>query len=273
MNEAIASNRLLTENPLEYRKNMNVLNRYNIITSDFLIPEIAYSFTYNNQENITDKSFSYFKVRIANSGNFMGFLSKTKDTNGKITVFKIPLAQYFKTDITYKKFWNTGEYSAFGIRTAMGAVFRYNNSNIPFSRSYFAGGSNDIRAWKAYDLGPGARKQGLEYNIGSFKFITSFEFRFDLAGGLKGALFTDFGNIWDITGSKLVDESDKLNSFSSLKNIAVGSGVGLRYDFKFLVARLDLGFKVHEPYLPSNRWLRNFKIKESVLNIGINYPF
>ncbi len=260
-------------NPTEYQDNFNILNRYNIITSDFLIPEIAYSFTYNNQRNIKDHNFSFFKIRLANSGNIMGVLSKQENLRGQKTVLKIPIAQYFKTDIEYKKYWDLGDNTVLAHRTFLGAIVTYNKSDVPFSRSYFAGGSNDIRAWRTYDLGPGTRRPGLEYNIGSLKFLTSFEYRFDVLGALKGALFTDAGNIWDITNSQFIDDAAKFDSAKSLKDIAVGSGFGLRYDFKFLIARLDLGFKVHEPYLTDNRWFRNFNFSNSVLNIGINYPF
>ncbi len=262
-----------TSNPTEYRNNINILNRYNIITSDFLIPEIAYSFTYNNQENIKDHSFSFFKLRIANSGNVMGLLSKQKNSLDQKTVLKIPIAQYFKTDIEYKKYWNLGNNTVLAHRTFLGAIITYNKSDVPFSRSYFAGGSNDIRAWRTYDLGPGTRQPGLEYNIGSLKFLTSFEYRFDVLGSLKGALFTDAGNIWDITNSSFIDDDAKFDSAKSLTDMAVGAGFGLRYDFKFLIARLDLGFKVHEPYLTNDRWFKNFNFSSSVLNIGINYPF
>ncbi len=266
-------NTFAISNPIEYQDNLNILNRYNILTSDFLIPEIAYSFTYNNQENIKDPSFSFFKLRIANSGNIMGLLSKQKNLKDQKTVFKIPIAQYFKTDIEYKKYWNLGSNTILAHRTFLGAIITYNKSDIPFSKSYFAGGSNDIRAWRTYDLGPGTRQPGLEYNIGSLKFLTSFEYRFDVLGSLKGAIFTDAGNIWDITNSSFTDNDAKFDSAKSLTDIAVASGFGLRYDFKFLIARLDLGFKIHEPYLSNERWFQNFNFQNSVLNIGINYPF
>jgi len=179
-----------TSNPDQYRNNLNILDRYNIITSDFLIPTIAYSYTFNNQSDFRDN-----------------------------------------------------------------------------------GGSNDIRAWQTYDLGPGSRNSGLEYNIGSLKFLTSAEYRFDLFGSLKGALFMDAGNIWDITNSIFAEEKATFNGFKSIKDIAVGSGFGLRYDFSFLVFRLDLGFKMHEPYLENNKWFRNYNFSNAVYNIGINYPF
>ncbi|WP_299712178.1 BamA/TamA family outer membrane protein [uncultured Tenacibaculum sp.] len=273
MTEISLDENFRTNNPEAYRDNLNILNRYNIITSDFLIPEIAYTFTYNNQESIKDSNFSYFRFRLANSGNVMGLLSNQINSNGQTTVFKIPIAEYFKTDIEYKKYWDLGDNNVLAHRTFLGAILTYNDSSIPFSVSYFAGGSNDIRAWQTYDLGPGRRAPGLEYNIGSLKFLSSFEYRFDIAGSLKSAIFLDMGNIWDITNSSLTDSESRFQGIESLTDMAVGTGFGLRYDFKFLVARLDLGFKVREPYLNGKRWFQNTNFANSVFNIGINYPF
>lgn len=260
-------------NSKAHQQNSNVLNRHNIITSDFLIPVIAYNFTYNSKDNLNDNTFSYFRIRIANSGNVLGFLTNEKNSLGKETLFNIPIAQYFKTDFEFKKFWDVGYNSVLAHRTFLGAIIPYNKSNIPFSKSYFAGGSNDIRAWKTYDLGPGRRSRGLEYNIGSFKFLTSLEYRFDLVGSLKSAIFIDAGNIWDISNSAFVEDDAKLNNFKSITDIAVGAGFGMRYDLKFLVVRLDLGFKAREPYLKNKRWFQNFNFGNVEYNIGINYPF
>ncbi|ALU74144.1 hypothetical protein AUW17_02135 [Tenacibaculum dicentrarchi] len=259
--------------PLKYQNNLNIFNRYNIITSDFLIPEIAFTYTYNNQQNTKDTNFSFLKFRVANAGNLMGIISKKTNNRNQKTVLKIPIAQYFKADIEYKKYWNLGNNTVLAHRTFLGAIITYNNASIPFSRSYFAGGSNDIRAWRTYALGPGTRQPGLEYNIGSLKFLSSFEYRFNVIGALKGALFVDTGNIWDLTNSKYTDGVAKFNELKSITDIAVGSGFGLRYDFSFLIARLDLGFKMHEPYLKNDRWFKNHNFSNSILNIGINYPF
>ena len=260
-------------NSADYNAVLNIQNRYNIVTSDFLVPTLAYSFTYNSQIDFKDSNFSFFKARISNSGNILGLFSKTYNSNDKKTLLKIPLAQYFKIDLEYKQFWNLGTTSVFGIRTFLGAIFTYDNSDIPFTRSYFAGGSNDIRAWKTYDLGPGKRNSGLEFNVGSFKFLTSAEYRFDLVGSLKGAMFIDAGNIWDISGSEFIDEDAKFNSLSSLEDIAIGSGFGLRYDLSFFVLRLDIGFKTYEPYLKESKWFKNYNFESAEYNIGINYPF
>jgi hypothetical protein len=273
MNTLNADSNFQNNNPTAFNTNANVRNRYNIITSNFIIPTIAYSFTYNNQTNYKDNNFSSFRVRVANAGNFVSLLSKQKNNNGVKTISNTPIAQYFKTDLEYKQFWDISRNSVLGFRSFLGVILAYGNSDIPFTKSYFAGGSNDIRAWKTYELGLGSTPPGLEYNVGNFKFLTSLEYRFDLISNLKGALFIDAGNIWEISSSSFVDEGAKFKGLSSLKQIAVGSGFGARYDFNFLVLRLDIGFKTHEPYLSGKRWFRNFDFENAVYNIGINYPF
>ncbi|MFK8059351.1 MAG: BamA/TamA family outer membrane protein [Polaribacter sp.] len=260
-------------NPEEFNTTLNILDRYKIITSDFLIPTLAYTYTYNNQTDFKDNNFSFFRVRIANSGNILGLLSKKTNANNKKTFLDIPLAQYFKTDIEFKKFWDVGLNSVFGFRTFLGAIIPYDNSDIPFTKSYFAGGSNDIRAWQSYELGPGSRNTGLEFNVGSLKFLTSAEYRFPVFSKLKGALFIDAGNIWDISNSGFVDDDAKFNGFASLQNIAIGSGFGARLDFSFLILRFDVGFKTYEPYLTDKKWFKNYNFESAVYNIGINYPF
>jgi hypothetical protein len=273
MNTVSSNSIFQASNPIDYKNSGNVNNRYNIITSNFIIPTIAYTFTYNNQTTYKDNNFSSFRIRIANAGNFVSLLSNQKNSAGIKTIANTPIAQYVKTDIEYKQFWDVSRNSVLGFRSFLGVVLAYGKSDIPFTKSYFAGGSNDIRAWKTYELGPGSSAPGLEYNVGNFKFLTSLEYRFDLISNLKGALFIDAGNIWELTDSRFVDEKAKLNSLEALKNIAVGSGFGARYDFNFLVLRLDVGFKTHEPYLTSNKWFSNFNFNNAVYNIGINYPF
>jgi outer membrane protein assembly factor BamA len=260
-------------NPEEYNTALNILNRYNIVTSDFLIPVLAFSYTHNSQTKFNDNNFTFFKARIANAGSVLGLISKSTNENGKKTLANTPLAQYFKLDTEYKKFWDVGTNSVFGFRTFLGAIIPYNNSDIPFTKSYFAGGSNDIRAWQTYELGPGSRNTGLKFNIGSFKFLSSAEYRFPVFNKLKGALFIDAGNIWDITESDFVDKNAKFSGLSSLKNMAIGSGFGTRLDFSFLILRFDVGFKTYEPYLSGTKWLKNYNFANAVYNIGINYPF
>ncbi|MCF6180694.1 BamA/TamA family outer membrane protein [Lutibacter sp.] len=262
-------------NPDEFKIAQNIKKRYNIITEDVLVPAITYTFTFNNSKNYKDIDFSFFRARIVSSGNLSTLLSKTRDNNNVKTILKTPIAQYLRTDFEYKKFWNIQQENVLAFRSFLGIAYPYGNStSIPFSRSYFIGGPNDLRAWKIYDLGPGSTKTGLEYNVGSLKFLTSLEYRFKIINSIKGALFIDSGNIWDITNSSVTLESAKFKGISSLKDIAVGSGFGIRYDLSFILLRLDLGFKTYEPYLnKGNRWFKNYNFNHTVYNFGISYPF
>jgi len=264
-----------TSNETEYKIAKNIEARYNIITEDVVIPSISYTFTYNNSENYKDIDFSFFRARIVSSGNLTTLLAPSKDANNVKTLFKTPIAQYIRTDLEYKKFWNLSLENVLAFRSFLGVAIPYGNSStIPFSRSYFIGGPNDLRAWKIYDLGPGSTQSGLEFNVGNLKFISSLEYRFKIINSVKGALFVDAGNIWDITNSTITTSEARFNGINSLKDIAVGSGFGIRYDLSFILLRLDLGFKTYEPYLPdSNKWFSNYNFQKTVYNFGISYPF
>ena len=259
--------------PEDYQTAKNIEKRYDILTLNNVSPSISYAFTYNTQFDFKDNDYFFFKAKVATSGNIASILAKT-EKDGVKTFLDIPIAQFTRADVEFKKFWKTSSASVFAFRSFLGVAVPYGNSDeIPFSNSYFIGGSSDIRAWKTYDLGPGSSNTGLEFNVSNFKFINSLEYRFDINRSFKGALFIDAGNIWDITSSKLTTADEKFTGLKSLENIAVGTGFGIRYDFNFLVLRLDLGFKTYEPYLGNNKWFQNYNLQNSVLNIGINYPF
>ncbi|MBL4939098.1 MAG: BamA/TamA family outer membrane protein, partial [Lutibacter sp.] len=262
-------------NPTEFKIAQNIKSRYNIITEDALVPSISYTFTYNNSESYKDIDFSFFRARIVSSGNLTTLLATDKDANNVKTIFKIPIAQYIRTDLEYKKFWELSLDNVLAFRSFLGISIPYGNSTtIPFSKSYFIGGPNDLRAWKIYDLGPGSTQSGLEFNVGNLKFITSLEYRFKIINSIKGALFVDAGNIWDISNSLVTSSEAKFNGVNSLKDIAIGSGFGIRYDLSFILLRLDLGFKTYEPYLPKeNKWFANYNFNKTVYNFGISYPF
>lgn len=258
----------------EYQVVQNVLYRHNIITENNFIPSINYTYTYNSQQGYTDQQYSYFRLRLSSAGLLPNLLlQNTESSTNKI--FGNSIAQYVRMDFEYRRHWKLNYNSVLAMRTGLGVAIPYGNSdNVPFSRSYFAGGTNDIRAWKIYELGPGGTRSKLEFNVGNLKLLSSLEYRFDVFGSLKGALFVDAGNIWDITKSNLNIEKAKFNGLKSLENIAVGSGFGLRYDFSFLVFRTDIGFKTYEPYnVTSNRWFNSYNFNHANINIGINYPF
>lgn len=261
--------------PDEYDSVSDVQERREILIEDSFVPAISYSFTYNSRENIKDNDFSYFTARVVSAGTFTEQLFQNKNESGQRVLFDVPIAQYLKAEFEYKKYWELGYENILVFRTFVGGAIPYgNSSNVPFSRSYSAGGSNELRAWRTFDLGPGAEVNNLEYKVATFKLVSNLEYRFSLTNKIYSAFFIDAGNIWDITNSNLVTEAGKFTSLASLKNIAVGSGFGLRYDFGFLVFRFDVGFKTYEPYLLSdNKWLVNYNFGNAVYNIGINYPF
>ncbi len=250
-------------NPEEYKIVRDIENRYNIITEDVLVPLMAYTFTYNNSENYKDTNFSFFRSRLAASGNLTTLLAQEKDANNTKTLFKIPIAQYVRVDLEYKKFWDFVGNNVLVFRSFLGVAVPYGNSTtMPFSRSYFIGGPNDLRAWKIYDLGPGSTKSGLEFNVGNLKIINSLEYRFNVINSINGALFVDAGNIWDISNTAITESEAKFKGFNSIKDIAIGSGFGLRYDLSFILLRLDLGFKTYEPYFSDgNKWFKNYNLE------------
>jgi outer membrane protein assembly factor BamA len=186
----------------------------------------------------------------------------------------VEFSQYIKTELDFIKYWDLGKQQVIALRAFGGIAIPYGNSNsIPFSRSYFTGGSNDNRGWQSYRLGPGRSGGVLDFNEANMKIFFSTEYRFNITGKWYGALFVDASNIWDIF-SDIEDKDYTFNGISSLKDLAFSSGFGIRYDFSFFVFRLDMGFKTYNPSIETNRkWFEEFNFKESVLNVGINYPF
>ncbi|WP_196892354.1 translocation and assembly module lipoprotein TamL [Aureivirga marina] len=268
------NNNFSTQFPEDYTSVENIKRRYDIITEDYLIPAFVYNFNYNNSKGIKDNNFSSLRIRAATAGNLSSLLVKKKAGEETKELLGIPIAQYSKIDFEYRKFWGFGPKQTLAYRFFTGVAIPYGNSKgIPFNKAYYIGGPNDLRAWRVYSLGPGSTKNGLEYNVGNFKILSSLEYRFNVIGSFNGAFFIDAGNIWDITNNSFTPDDEKFTGFESLQDIAIGSGFGLRYDVNFLVIRVDFGFKTYEPYLEHNRWFTNYNFKKSVVNIGINYPF
>ena len=264
-----------TTNPVEFRIASNVNEQRSILIEDVLVPVISYAYTYTNRDGFKDYSFSTFTGRLNSSGSITSAFLKKPSDGSKKELFGLPIAQYLKTEFEYKKYWSLNLNSTLVFRQFIGIAVPFGNSDdIPFSRSYRAGGSNDIRAWQTFDLGPGSQKSTLEFNTGSLKITSNFEYRFKVLNSLKGALFIDAGNIWDITNSSITTPEAKFKGFNSIKDFAIGSGFGARYDFGFLIFRVDAAFKTYEPYnLDSKKWFRNYNFNKVLYNIGINYPF
>ncbi|WP_209405858.1 BamA/TamA family outer membrane protein [Pseudozobellia sp. WGM2] len=248
------------------------------LTENNLIFASNYTLNLNNRETITDNTFYQFRFKVESAGNLLSAISEIipfeENENEDRLIFGVPYSQYIKTEFDYVKYWNVSRDNVLALRTFFGIAIPYGNSNnIPFVRSYFAGGANDIRAWSPYSLGPGSTDAINDFNEANLKIGVNLEYRFPLIGDLKGALFADAGNIWNVFDN-VEDPAATFTGFKSLEDIALGTGFGLRYDFTYFVLRADLGFKTYNPANEiSQRWFTDFDFSNAVLQIGINYPF
>ena len=215
-------------------------------------------------------------------------------------LFAVQFSQFVKLEntFTFNQFINKRHRMVY--RFLAGAGYAYGNGfSLPYTQSFVAGGSNDIRAFDARTMAPGSTQTYANANstttqIGDMKLELNLEWRFKMAGILNGAVFVDAGNIWKIKGDAALDPG--VFSFDSFyKQIAIGTGFGLRADLDFLIVRLDFAWKIHNPYLPEgNRWWLTadhteydtyFKVDASGkkvdyilphgwrFNFGIGYPF
>ena len=258
---------------------VNSINeRKNRLTEDNLILASNFNYVRDKRDNLFDNDFSIFRLKLELAGNVFAATSKIlgrqKNDDGRYELFNVSYSQYVKTELDYIKYWDLGSKNILAMRTFFGIAIPYGNStNIPFSKSFFAGGANDNRAWTAYNLGPGSSLTTNEFNEANLKIALSAENRFNIFGALNGALFIDVGNIWNVFDD-VEDDAATFSSFSSIKDIAIGSGFGLRWDFNFFVLRGDIGFKTYDPsYQDQNRWFNDYNFSNAVYNIGINYPF
>lgn len=248
------------------------------LTENNLIFATNFQWLRDTRENIFDKSFSRLRWKIETAGNLLSGISglaglKTNE-NGDYTALGVVFSQYLKLEGDYIKHWELRDGNRFAIRAFAGIAIPYGNSNsIPFTRSYFAGGANDNRGWTAYDLGPGSSGSADEFNEANMKIALNAEYRFTILGDFKGAFFIDAGNIWNVLDN-VEDEASRFTGIGDLQEIAIASGMGIRYDFGFFVFRLDGGFKTYNPArIAGDRWFKEYNFANIVYNIGINYPF
>lgn len=175
-------------------------------------------------------------------------------------LFKVPYAQFAKVEntFTFNQFITPRHRMVY--RFLSGAGYAYANGiSLPYTQSFVAGGSNDIRAWDARTMAPGSTKTYADSTstttqIGDMKLEFNAEWRFQMTNSLHGALFVDAGNIWKLKGDPTQDVGVfDVNRF--MQQIAIGTGFGLRFDLEFLIVRLDFAWKIHNPALPvGNRW-------------------
>lgn len=260
---------------------------------DQLIMGTSYSYTYNQQVYPNRKNQFYFNGNIEIAGNTLQSINKIfnepHNANGSRTLASVAYAQYARFDIDLRNFLKTGRRSVLASHFVLGVGIPYGNSKaLPFSKAFFAGGTNSLRAFPVNSVGPGTYRlpDSLQsaYFVqqgGDIKLELSGEYRFPIVSIIKGALFFDAGNVWlyrrDIT---LPGGEFKLEK--AWTELAAGGGLGLRADLSFFVIRLDLATPVRKPWLgEGNKWViddidfgsKKWRRENLILNIAIGYPF
>ncbi len=251
-----------------------------------------YSFYYNSQLKGRRKHAWYFNYNIDLSGNtlyllFDGLGLGEKQDDGGYGILNQSFSQYTKTDFDLRYYLDMGHGQRIASRLIAGVGIPYGNSTtLPYVKLFTIGGSNSIRAFQPRSLGPGAYNPPdtmmTTFNIyqsGEIKLELNVEYRFDLSNIVKGALFADAGNIWNLEEREGAP-GGQFKSSEFLNQIALGTGAGLRFDFTFLILRLDLAFPLAVPFDDSPGYFqpirpleRSWRRDNLVLSFAIGYPF
>ncbi|MEX2597418.1 MAG: BamA/TamA family outer membrane protein [Salibacteraceae bacterium] len=248
------------EKQLQSTNNSLLINSYN----DHIIASGRVSYAFTTQDVNEKKNFYYYRLNFESAGNALRGLSKPlkldyDESRNSYLINNIAFAQYVKLDANFTQYLNLTKGTQFVYRFFGGIGLSLDNLNtLPFERSFFGGGSNGIRAWRARALGPGSLSDTATYGIdqvGESQIEINFEYRFKIIDQLEGALFTDIGNIW----INSFDPQRKGANFEIdrfYKEIAIAPGAGIRLNFGFFILRFDLGLKFKDPGLPEGeRWL------------------
>ena len=277
INYVLNDNSPITKGSSSYLTVQRIEERRERLTQNNLIIGSSIDFLKNTQNSFFDENFYQIRFKFESAGNLLNLLAEPlglERKNETNYLFNLPYSQFVKGEVDYIRHWLVGSSSVFAFRSFVGLAIPLGNAtSIPFNSSYFSGGANDNRAWEVYRLGPGSSFSGNEFNEANFKLALNLEYRFDLFGSFKGALFTDVGNIWNVFDD-VTDPKRRFDGLRDLSEVAIGTGLGIRYDFGLFIFRLDSGFKTHNPALEkSKRWLTDMQFKKANITIGINYPF
>ncbi len=249
-----------------------------------LIVAISGSYLLNKNYKSAPNNTTTVRANLELAGNLLSGLSHllSHPAEGKdyYELLGIRFSQYARADVNASHKIMFGKVTALAARLYAGLAYAYGNSDaVPFDRLFYAGGSNSMRGWAPRTLGPGSTPAPTNVvyptQLGDMKLEANLEFRFPIWGMFHGATFFDLGNIWYV-GRKGADYPDSsvfhFNSF--YKQLAFNTGVGLRLDIKFAILRLDWGIQLHNPNNPvGQRWIHNFKWRNTFLNFGVGYPF
>ena len=238
-----------------------------------------------NAESIPKETFFYTRFQFDIAGNMLSLFNPLmkKDESGAGVIWNTPYSQFVRSELTVAKTWIFGRNSGQSIATRFlaGAGYAYGNSTaLPFEKHFYAGGANSLRGWQARTVGPGLSPMDNSFVIpnqtGDMRLEANIEYRFDMFWKVAGAVFADAGNIWMLKNDGTPAEDASVIKWDTFgESIAANWGVGLRLNFGFLLLRLDMGMKVHDPareykWVSPEQW---FKRDGYALHFGVGYPF
>lgn len=260
---------------LSEEANLRIQDQY----ADHLIASMRYSIIFNNQNINKLNDFVYLRANVETSGNLLNALDNTRlitEKENHSELFGIRYAQFLRLDVDFRYYHLLNPENRLVFRTILGFGLPYGNSrDMPFERSFYAGGANGMRGWQFRELGPGSFSGGTNTErIGDIQIEASAEYRFPMYRFLKGALFVDIGNIWTINDlDYLPGGVFKADRF--YKQFAVDAGLGFRFDFSFFVFRIDAAVPLRVPSMPAgDRWVYDkLQLGDVVWQFGIGYPF
>ena len=242
----------------------------------------SYSYTYTNTMLKRKKHTFYFKGSMDFSGNAAGLIMGANSTTDPKKILDVPFSQFAKMEADFRHYLNLGGELQLASRAIVGVGYAYGNSKeLPFIKQFFIGGTNSIRAFRARSIGPGSFDGSAQNNSflpdqsGDLKLELNTELRGKIYSFIKGAVFIDAGNIWLLHEDSLKPGAQISSKF--IEQLAVGTGVGLRFDFSFLILRTDLAFPLKysssKDFNKINLFDSTWRKKNLVFNLAIGYPF
>lgn len=259
---------------------------------DVFIAGLSYNYQYTDGNSNSKKQYSYLKTEVETAGNLLNLVTQlgTGQIDPPYEFFGLPYAQFVKLNVDYRYYYPYRQ-ALTAARFYFGLGVPFGNSDVlPYTKQFFIGGSNSIRAFRLQGLGPGSyvadvadddaiRNQFID-QTGDIKLEVNVEYRFPLFSYLKGAVFMDAGNVWLLESDTRPEGVFAFNQF--LNEIAIGTGLGFRLDFQYFVIRLDGAFALRRPILNEGfQWRVNqiaplsasWREDNLIWNLGIGYPF
>ena len=238
-----------------------------------------------NAESVPKETYFYSRLQFDIAGNMLSLFKPVmrKDENGAGMLWNTPFSQFVRAELTLGRTWVWGRNSGQSLATRLvaGAGYAYGNSNaLPFEKHFYGGGANSLRGWQVRTVGPGTAPMDSSFVIpnqtGDMKLEANIEYRFKMFWKVAGAVFADAGNVWTLKNDDSVTGQQSIFRWNTFgESIAMNWGVGLRLDFNFLILRLDLGMKIHDPareqkWVNPADWLHR---DNYALHFGVGYPF